>query len=178
MIKKLLPLVLILAGAGAGVGAGIALRPAPEPADLPEDGAVTETDAPCGPDPNAPAEVAADRPELAPADAAAQSEFVKFPEQFVIPVVEDDKVTALVVMRLTIEVAPEMKDTVTARIPKLRDGFLRIMLDHANIGGFDGQFTSNGSMETLRRGFVDFAASSFPAGIHDVLILDINRQDY
>ncbi|SEO00206.1 hypothetical protein [Palleronia pelagia] len=178
MIKKLLPLVLILAGAGAGVGAGIALRPDPDPANLPEDGAMADTGDPCGIDPNAASDDLGAGPELAPAEAAALSEFVKFPEQFVIPVVEDDKVTALVVMRLTIEVAPEMKDIVTARIPKLRDGFLRIMLDHANIGGFDGQFTSNGSMETLRRGFVDFAAASFPAGIHDVLILDINRQDY
>lgn len=172
MIKKLLPLVLILIGLGAGVGAGIALRPDP----------TAKTDEAHG-DPGCGDLDMASTPsaELPPISAlpenTALSEFIKIPEQFVIPVVDGDSVAALVVMSLTLEVEPNAEDQVFSRLPKLRDGFLRVMLDHANTGGFDGTFTSNGSMETLRRGFVDVAQGTFPKGVRDVLILNINRQD-
>ncbi|MBJ3763182.1 flagellar basal body-associated FliL family protein [Maribius pontilimi] len=168
MIKKLLPLVLILSGLGAGVGAGIALK---KPSDEHADAAAS----PCG-DPLAagmdPTPVAAPPPE----DSVATT-FLKLPEQFVVPVVDGDRVKSLVVMSITLEISEFQEEQIFSRLPKLRDGFLRVMLDHANIGGFDGAFTSNGSMDALRRGFREVAAAEFAEGIHEILILDINRQD-
>ncbi len=172
MLMKLIPLALALAGLGAGVGAGIALKPDAEPA------LASAEPGPCGEDPNA-AHESADAGHDTGSDhgSSSDSEFITLDDQFVIPVVEGDKVKSLVVMSLTLEVGEGLRKSVSDRMPKLRDGFLRVMLDHANVGGFDGAFTANGSMESLRRGFVETARAQFPTGIRDVLVLDINRQD-
>lgn len=163
MIGKLIPLALALSGLGAGVGAGIALRPEPE---------VETSASPCG-------DVEETAPEQAEKDEGepATTDFVKMENQFVIPVIEGDAVGALVVLSLSLEVASEQTENVYARIPKLRDGFLRVLLDHANVGGFDGAFTSNGSMDTLRASLTEVGTQQLGKVLTDVLILDINRQD-
>ncbi|WOI56187.1 flagellar basal body-associated FliL family protein [Palleronia sp. LCG004] len=178
MIAKLLPIVLVLVGLGAGVGAGVALRPEADPESGHDAELAAGEGGPCGIDPNAVDDHGAGAaPAKKSTMPAADSEFVRLADQFVVPVIEGDKVKSLVVMTLSVETAPGLQDAILARTPKLRDGFLRVMLDHANIGGFDGSFTSNGSMETLRRGFLETARQQFPEGIRDVLVLEINRQD-
>lgn len=167
MLRILIPLVLGLTGLGAGVGAGIALRH--NPAEAPPEDA-----GPCG-------ELPAEEPELDPAldpDVPdPTSEFVDLENQFVIPVVEQGRVGALVVMKLSIETIANGTERVYQREPKLRDRFLRVLLDHANTGGFDGDFTSNGSMDRLRRALLETARLELPETVRDVLILDIARQD-
>ncbi|PZX15078.1 hypothetical protein LX81_02667 [Palleronia aestuarii] len=203
MLAKVLPLAIGLIGLGAGVGAGIALRPDPAPSadaelaggDLPA-GAL----APCG-DPHAgeagatdahgaPAGKAdahggghGDAPKGAPAHGGADehgesgTEFVAMPNQFVVPVIADDAVGALVVASLSLEVDALTTDEANRREPKLRDGFLRILMDHANNGGFDGAFTSNGAMDNIRRALVESGRQVLGPSLRDVLILDLNRQD-
>lgn len=165
MLGKLIPIVLAVAGLGAGVGAGIALRPHDEPA---HDKAA---DNPCG-DPTAAA-----MPPQAPEKAKINGEFVNLSNQFVFPLVEGGAVAALVVLSLTLEVTPGQTDAVYLREPKLRDGFLRVLLDHANSGGFNGAFTANSSMDKLRNALLEKGREDLGMTLIDVLILDINRQD-
>lgn len=166
MLGKLIPIVIALVGLGAGVGAGIALRPAPAPmseemeADQGQEQAKSEQ---------------IERIEVQP--DRRDSEFVSLSNQFVFPLVDGGRVAALVVLSLTLEVAPDQTDAVYIREPKLRDGFLRVLLDHANTGGFDGAFTSNETMGALRRALVEKGREDLGAALYDVLILDINRQD-
>jgi len=167
MLGKLIPLVIAVIGLGAGVGAGIALRPAPD-ADKTELAAAN----PCGD--MAPTPAAA-RP--APTPDQPPGEFVNLSNQFVFPLVEGGRVAALVVLSLTLEVASGQTEAVYAREPKLRDGFLRVLLDHANAGGFQGSFTSNDTMEALRRALMEKGREDLGDALYDVLILDINRQD-
>ena len=167
MLKKLVPILIVLGGLGAGVGVAVAMK---EPDVSEQEVALTN---PCG----EPQDITAPKNEDRKAAAEEVTDFIKLPNQFVVPVVDGDRVKALVVMSLTIEISEPQEEAIFARLPKLRDGFLRVILDHANMGGFDGNFTSNGSMDTLRSGFVDVAQREFPQDIHDVLILDINRQD-
>ena len=149
-MKLVLPLLFLLIGTGAGVGLGLALQPGPE-----------ET-------PSA---------EEAPPPAADGSDFVRLNNQFVVPVVREDRVRSLVVLSLTLEVPAGMTAATYDREPRLRDEFLRVMFDHANMGGFDGAFTQAGNLDLLRNALRLAADAVLPHGTRDVLITDIARQD-
>lgn len=152
MIRKLLPLVLALIGLGAGAGAGLFLRPAPDP------------------DPTA-EEVAA------PVDPALVPDYVKLSNQFVVPLVEKDRITAMVILTLSLEVTQGTSEQVYAREPKLRDAFLQLLFDHANTGGFRGSFTDAANLVILREGLREIAQKLLGDSVTDVLITDIVRQD-
>lgn len=162
---KILPLLLALIGLGAGVGAGFFLRPDPAPE--------IEALAPCGNE-----ETLKDASEKEAEDETPSSlEYVKLNNQFVIPVVDDTRVSALVVISITVEVAQGRKEEVYIREPKLRDAFLQVFFDHANTGGFKGAFTNSSNMDTLRRALLETAHDTTHDLISDVLIMDIARQD-
>ena len=160
-MKKLIPLILLLVGAGAGVGAGIFLRPTPNP-EL----AATEE----------PEKVLTDK-EGKPEDNL-DHEYVKMSNQFVVPVVNDGSVQALVVMSLSLEVPAGQKDAIYSKEPKLRDSFLQVLFDHANVGGFDGAFTNANNLAVLRGALREVAQKDMGDQITDVLIIEIARQDY
>lgn len=171
MLKKLLPIVLALVGTGAGVGAGLMLMPAgsdapPKAADS-DDHTDTTHD-----DPHS----ASDAPKPDAHDGAG-NEYVKLSNQFVIPIMGDVRVEALVVASLSVEVSNGTTEAVYAKEPKLRDVFLQVMFDHANIGGFEGPFTSGQRMEILRSALLDAARSVLGDDARDVLITEIARQD-
>lgn len=165
-MKKLLPLVLLLVGSGAGVGAGIFLRPNSEE---------THEQAPND-------ELHEERPKKEaydPDNPPAEMEYVKLSNQFVVPVVKGKTVVSLVVLSLSLEVPEGQKDAVFRREPKLRDSFLQVLFDHANIGGFDGAFTDADNLTVLRDALREIGQKNMGTEvIKDVLILEIARQDY
>jgi hypothetical protein len=167
MLKKILPIVLLLVGSGAGVGAGIFLRPAP-----PEETEHSTEGEEAGAEHVAEVEYGPDNP-------APQMDYVKLNNQFVVPVVKDRQVVALVVLALSLEVPLGQKDAVFQREPKLRDSFLQVLFDHANIGGFDGAFTEVNNLTVLRNALREVGQRDMGKDIiRDVLILEIARQDY
>jgi flagellar basal body-associated protein FliL len=185
MLKKLLPIVLLLIGTGAGVGAGIYLRPAPidlvEETD--ESGEVLKE--------NESAKDADHKAKAGGQDASAKlakdghdddpeaMEYVKLNNQFVVPIVKNKNVTALVVLALSLEVPAGQKDAVYLREPKVRDSILQVLFDHANIGGFDGAFTEAKTLDSLRSALREVAQRDLGTDVvNDVLILEIARQDY
>ena len=170
-MRKLLPVLLAFLGLGGGAGAGYLLRPPPEEA--------VEIN-PCG-------EV--ERHGEASADAHAGAgghgddgevslhDYVKLNNQFVVPVVEHGDVAALVILSISLEVAPGNTEAVYVREPKLRDVFLQVLFDHANAGGFGGAFTQSNNMDVLRSSLLEVARKTMGAAVTDVLIVDIVRQD-
>jgi hypothetical protein len=82
----LLPVVLLILGVGAGLGAGFALRSPPQ-----ELGADAE-----GAEEHSGAKVDAKAPE-------AELSYVKINNQFVVPIIKQDRVSALVVLSLSLE---------------------------------------------------------------------------
>ncbi len=168
-MKKLLPIILVLLGAGVGIGAGIALAPAPE---------TEQTAAACDGDDceNGPSDLPPPEPMETEYDPEQVWDYVKLPKQFVVPVIKKDKVRALVVLSLSLEVEAGQSDLVLSRVPKLRDGFLQVLFDHANSGGFDGAFTTGRSMADLR-GELHEVAVRYLGGIAEtVLIEEIVKQ--
>jgi len=173
MPKFVLPLILALAGAGAGVGAGMYLKPAPEEPDAAESAeAPPETEA-AEPDAASATQPVpeGDRPPL------AERDFVRINNQFVVPVLKDGQVDALVVLSVSLETHVGMRQVVFAREPKLRDALLQVMFDHANAGGFSGDFTRADRIAVLRRSLWEAARPILGADVYDVLITDIARQD-
>lgn len=155
MIRKLLPILLALLGAGGGVGIGFVLRPVPE---ITEEGAKAEE-------------------HTEEVDPASQPEYVKMNNQFVVPVVEDGKVAAMVILSLSLEVKHGTSEAAFSKEPKLRDMFLRVLFDHANAGGFRGSFTDGANLVLLRGALKEAAQSVLDQDVTDVLINEIMRQD-
>lgn len=170
MKKLLLPLVLLLLGTGGGIGTGLLLAPqgaakdgAPAVGTGGEGHGHAQDDGP-------------DEVPGAPPDGG-QTEFVRLNNQFVVPVVARDRIAAMVVLSLSVEVAQGGAQAVYAREPKLRDGFLQVLFDHANRGGFDGAFTASNSLDVLRRMLTEVARDLLGAPVRSVLITEIARQD-
>lgn len=165
-MRRLLPILLALIGLAAGVGAGVFLRPAPQ-AEAPA--------SPCG---NIDDEGANEGHGATPGGSdEATHEYVKLNNQFIVPVVEGGAVSSLVILSISLEVVQGSTDAVYAIEPKLRDGLLRVMFDHANAGGFDGAFTATTNLDLLRAALREAAAADLGERLVDVLITDIVRQD-
>jgi len=158
-------------GIGGGIGAGLALKPvAGEAAMQPE----------CPQAEHLPAEpaTASETPhEGNGTGAETAQEYVKLNNQFVIPVMGKENVESLVVVSLSIEVEPGYTETIYQREPKLRDVFLQVLFDHANMGGFQGEFTNSSNMDVLRASLREVAQSVVGSAVSNVLITEIVRQD-
>lgn len=172
-MKKILPLVLLLIGAGAGVGAGIFLRPE---APIEEE---HKADAEGEHSEEKSSEEKHDEHEKTEEGEENDNEYVKLNNQLVIPIVSGERVAALVVLAVSIEVPAGKSEMVLLREPKVRDSFLQVLFDHANIGGFDGNFTDTEVLGRLRNALKEVAQKDLGKEIaKDVLIIEIARQDY
>lgn len=179
MIKKLFPILLALAGLGGGVGAGLFLRPAAGTGDHAVAGEAEHAEEPpATEDTHGDAAAGEDHGSVDPSDhAEGGPEYVKMNNQFVVPVVEGGRVDALVVLTLSLEVESGNTEAIYLREPKLRDAFLQVMFDHANVGGFSGSFTDGSNLIVLRTSLKEAAAMILGTMVLDVLITDIARQD-
>jgi hypothetical protein len=188
-MKALMPLMIALLGLGAGVGAGLMLKPAPAPEEAacaapepPSDHAAEAEEAamddghaaPCAPeatDPFAPVPAAEKKP-------AAELAYVPMDKPFVVPVFAGEKVTAMVVLSLSVETETEAAHDVEAVKPRLRDSFLKVMFRHANSGGFDGSFTAGRKMEDLKSALLSAAREVMSeTPVEEILITEIARQE-
>lgn len=165
-MKKLLPIILLIAGSGIGAGAGIVLKP--------------ESKTPC--EETSCDEVGhgsneGDGSDVGASDEAADYAFVAMKSQFVVPIVRQERVAALVVLSLSLQVPAGEEEAIYSREPKLRDVFLKVLFDHANIGGFDGAFTQSGKLSLLRVALLEAARHEAKVSVSDVLITDIVRQE-
>lgn len=149
MRRLFLSLLLILGAAAAGLTAGQIWKPGAEQAPTPPDGA--------DPVPN------------------AGADFIRLNNQFIVPILSEGRVSALVVLSLSLEITPGQAEQVYLREPKLRDAFLQVLFDHANTGGFSGAFTDAANLVQLRRALLDEARLVLGEVVSNVLITEIAR---
>lgn len=168
-MKKLLPVLLVVLGLIGGAAAGWFLRPAVEAA-VPED-----------PSDQAEIDNGSDTSEYSNGydeDPSGEMDYVKLNNQFIVPVVNDGDVSALVVMSLSLEVKTGGRESVYTREPKIRDALLSVLFQHANAGGFDGTFTATRNLTVLRNMMTEATRQAMESDlVANVLIIDIVRQD-
>ena len=155
----IIPVVCLVIGLGAGAGAGHFLGGKAPDEDCEGDACKVET-----------AEETSEGTGETPS-------YVRLQNQFVVPVVRGETVRSLVVMSLSLETEAGTSDQVYAIEPKLRDALLRVLFDHAHIGGFDGAFTESGRLSLLRVALLEAAQATLGSIVTDILITDIVRQE-
>lgn len=171
-MRKLIPFALILVGLGAGTGAGLLLRPDSVLSSSSDEANPANADS--HPDTISPGDAGAVPKRSRARDDAY--EYIKLNNQFIIPIVAEDSIESLILISLSLEVVPGQSQLVYLHEPKLRDAFLQVMFDHANMGGFRGTFTATDRLESLRRSFLDVAQAVLGPAVSAVLITDIARQ--
>lgn len=172
MLSKILPILIALIGLGIGSGAGIFLRPVEAPTgDHTNEGSTPEENAAAV---AAPADGHEGGTENNPENAP---EYVKMSNQFVVPILEKGRVSAMVILAISLEVTHGNSDAVYAREPKIRDALLQVLFDHANAGGFKGSFTDGANMVLLRKALLEAVQTNVGEIVTNVLISDIARQD-
>ena len=164
----LLPVLFLCVGLGAGIGAGVTLPATSGPSEAAKHakGAAKPT------------EISSNTSDMVGENYKnSDYEYIRLPKQFVVPVVDEDRIAALVTMSLSLEASVGTTEVFYAIEPKLRDGFLQVMFDHANTGGFDGAFTESDNLDVLRKALLEEARKSMGRGVSRVLIMSVSRQD-
>lgn len=163
MKKLVVILVAALIGGAGGAGAGLFLKPSPEP----EEPCVE----PCEKDAEEKGKDSAED------DSASETTYVSLNNQFVVPIIFDERVTSFVVIALSLEIAAGEEETIYSHEPKLQDAMLRVMFDHAYMGGFSGAFTESERMLAFRDALRETAAAVVGDILVDVLITEMVRQE-
>ena len=105
------------------------------------------------------------------------SGFMKFKRQFVVPVMKDQAVEALVLLNLGLDIDESKRDDIFRKEPRFRDTFIRELLQLSNDGYFNEEMTSPNTYEVVRETLLRAAKSVDNEAVNDVLILDFSRQD-
>lgn len=103
--------------------------------------------------------------------------YMKFKRQFVIPVMKDNKIESLVIMNFNIEMNDAAPENSFNQEPKLRDAFMRSLLNLSNEGVFDDDLTSPETFDYIRETLVGAARGILSQGVENVLILDVAKRD-
>ena len=178
MKALLIPVILLLVGVGGGVGAGIVLAPSSEATaadteDVAAEGESSEIEESPENEPIAESTDAEDSGE----DGSGAVEFLNMTNQFIVPLVDQGAVNGLVVLSISLEVVEGTIATVHQLEPKIRDRFLQVLFNHANNGGFDGNFTDFRYIKSLKDELLRNAQVVAGRDVSDILILDLVRQD-
>ncbi len=170
MIKILVPVICLAVGLGAGIGAAKLLAPKKVTGETSDLEKPTKADTSLNEQNSKPK-------TTGKKDENGGFEYLKLTKQFVVPIVQDDEISALITMSLSLEADPTITDAFYAIEPKLRDGFLQVLFDHANAGGFDGAFTHSDNLNTLRKSLLEVARKDLGDDVSQVLIMSVSRQD-
>jgi flagellar basal body-associated protein FliL len=161
----LIPIICLILGLGAGVGGAMVLLPEPEVSEVTIENENGQNAEPINDEIYEPQD-----------EADSAVEYVNLSSQFIVPLLSNGKVEEIVVMAISLEVLEGAMQDVLMNEPKLRAAFLQTLFNHANNGGFSGNFTALSTMESLRRELHTIARIISSDIVTDVLILDIVRQ--
>jgi hypothetical protein len=163
----LVPVVALAVGLGIGAGGAILTKSSPPEGSAGTSGGAEGTEGTA---------TTAGKPAPPPPPDEV-TEFAPIGNQFVVPVLREGRVHALVLVSITLEVAEGSTAEVFSIEPRLRDAFLQVLFDHANAGGFDDRFTQADRMSLLRQALGEAAERMLGPLLRDVLIVDIVRQE-
>lgn len=161
MIRKLILVLLPLLALLGGAFAGERLRaPPPGPPGAPQEAA----------------EGPAEGTTPAPTSPTAEVDWFTFPSQFFVPLVRQGDMSAIMILTLVLETDKGQIEALGRQEHRLRDALLRALMIHANTGGFDGNYTVDRNLQTLRDSLLSAARSATDVPVRAVLIQDPAQQ--
>lgn len=106
------------------------------------------------------------------------SSYFRFTREFVVPIIQNERVAGLVILNINIESDAAAADRMLSQEPMLRDVVMTTLVEISGDGRTFQSMTTIENYETLRSLLLGALQKRFPdMGIKNVLILDIARQD-
>jgi len=103
--------------------------------------------------------------------------YYKFSREFVVPIIRAGKVESLVILNLNLEADAEISQKLFEMEPKLRDNIMTTLITLSNDGTTFESMTSVENYESIRSMVMMNLKSVMSTGIHNVLIVDLAKQD-
>lgn len=103
--------------------------------------------------------------------------YYKFSREFVVPVIRNNRVDALVILNLSLESDAAISQKLFEMEPKLRDNIMTTLITLSNDGHTLDNLTDVESYESIRSMVLMNLKTVVSSGIHNVLIMDVARQD-
>lgn len=103
--------------------------------------------------------------------------YYKFSREFVVPLLENDKVKSLVILNINLEAEADVSGKLFSMEPKLRDNIMTTLINLSNDGVTLEEITDVHSYETIRSSILENLHKVVASGIKNVLILDVAKQD-
>ena len=103
--------------------------------------------------------------------------YYKFSREFVVPIIENDRVKSLVILNLNLQVDSSASQSLFSQEPVLRDNIMTTLI---TLSSDDTVFNSLNSIEhyeTIRSMILKNLQDAFSGDVQNVLILDMARQD-
>lgn len=170
MVKNILKIVImIVAVVAGGIGASF-LKSVSEPSEVSAEGHADSRD-------GKKAERVGDKKGHGKEGEETTTTYMKFKRQFVIPVMKENKIKSLVIMNFNIELNDAAPPNAFNKEPKLRDAFMRDLLNLSNEGVFDDDLTSPETFDYIRETLVGSSRRILSQGVENVLILDVAKRD-
>lgn len=110
--------------------------------------------------------------------SGSESAYFKFSREFVVPIIQNERVASLVILNINIESDATLSDKLFSQEPVIRDVVMTTLIEISGDGKTFQSMTSIENYETLRSLILVALQKKFPdMGIKNILILDIARQD-
>ena len=112
------------------------------------------------------------------AGIAKKFEYAKLSKSLTVPLVENNKVVAMLVAEIVLEGSEGLGELLKVKEPLLRDSLLRVMYKHANRGVFRDKLLTERTQADLRFDMTEAAKEIFGADkVNAVLMNDFQRQE-
>ena len=103
--------------------------------------------------------------------------YYAFSREFVVPILRQGRVESLVIIQLNLEADLDLSRSLFAMEPKLRDNIMSTLIELSNDGDTLTNLTDVEHYETIRAMVLMNLEDVLDKGLHNVLILDIAKQD-
>lgn len=104
--------------------------------------------------------------------------YFKFSREFVVPIIQNERVASLVILNINVESDAAQSDKLFSQEPVLRDVVMTTLIEISGDGRTFQSMTSIENYETVRSLILTALQEKFPdMGIRNILIQDIARQD-
>lgn len=103
--------------------------------------------------------------------------YFKFSREFVVPIMSDGSVRALVILHIQLEVDSEIASSLFSMEPKLRDNIMATLIEISHDGKLFDNLTDPEAYESIRALVLEGLREVKSEGIENILIVDLARQD-